>query len=168
MPTLPKVSSLRPGDNLLFARRGFFNKIIALKTWCKSATHSEVYLGYGRVAASRNGQGVATYNLDLSGLSYVRRPKKKLNINQATEWHRHCIGQKYDWLGLLAFWFAAWQASPNKQWCSEHSTRFYRAGGFEPFNPDWDADRVAPATLLSSSEFETIWRDDEKFKTKTR
>jgi hypothetical protein len=68
-------------------------------------------------------------------------------------------GQRYDWLGLLRF-FTLGQQSTDKQFCSEHATRFYRAGGFEPFSKHYDADLVSPGHFLSSAKFATHWRAD--------
>lgn len=111
----------------------------------------EVYLGGGESAASRDGLGVAIYPLRTQGLSFVLRPTAPFNLREALTWFfAHAEGQRYDWLGLLRF---AWRAKvvpnrfDNRQFCSEFAARFYRAGGFDPFNKQ-DADAVAPFMFL--------------------
>lgn len=155
---------LRFGDALLYYTKGdLVDWLIRTKTGMFPA-HIENYIGNNRSVASRNGIGVNTYALRQAGLVAVLRPKiQPMNhINQeiAMGWFfSKACGQKYDFKGLLAFWFAKWKADPGRMFCSEFSTNWYRAGGFEPFSPDLDADHVAPGTFLVSGEFDHIWKN---------
>lgn len=146
----------QPGDILLYAPSGVFGWLIAIKTWNK-VSHVETYLGNGLSAASRDGIGVATYPVRTNGLVMVRRPIRDLNMEAALAWHNQCIGQKYDWKGILVFTLAVKNGSKDKMFCSEHATRFARQGGLEPFSRDYDADRVAPANFLTSGAYYTQW-----------
>lgn len=148
---------LQPGDCLLYRAKGVFGWLIALKTW-HSIAHCEAYIGNGRSVASRDGIGVGVYDTRLSELRYVMRPKpgtfsQPLALNT---FYRKYQGQGYDWLGLLRF---AWRAEVsatrfnNKQFCSEFLTRYYRAGGLEPFNEAEDADAIAPFQFATSPVF---------------
>lgn len=149
---------LRPGDCLLYSPTGIFGLIISLKTWHKIA-HVEVYIGEGWAAASRDGKGVGIYPLRTSQLCCILRPKDKFDINSALLWYLTVRGQKYDWFGLLRF---AWRSKvvpnslDNRMFCSEFVTRFYRAGDFDPFSPETDADEIAPFQFLTSPEFDSI------------
>jgi len=53
----------------------------------------------------------------------------------------------------------------DRMMCSEFATRFYRAGGFEPFSMFEDADMVAPATFLVSPHFDHYQVDKAGFVT---
>jgi hypothetical protein len=135
---------LRPGDCLLYAPNSFWSYAIAVKTWNK-ISHCEAFIGHG--------ESVNKYALRLKGLSFVLRPPATFNLDEAMAWFADVKGQKYDWIGLSRF--ILWGATPttgrnNKMFCSEFLTRWYRAGGYEPFNARCDADSVAPATFLYS------------------
>lgn len=149
---------LRPGDCLLYSPYDFFGWLTCVKTWSRFC-HVEVYVGDGQSVASRNGIGVNRYPLRTAQLSCVRRPAYPLNLGKATWWAQSCYGQKYDWLGLLCFTLAVKKGDPTKQFCSEFALRFYRAGGFEPFNPDCDADHTAPSEFLQTPALVTVWSD---------
>lgn len=145
---------LREGDCLLYAPRGFFGFVISIKTWSRIA-HCEVYAGGGQSLAARDGIGVGQYPLR-TDYTHILRPRKELLFRVAYDWfNRKARGQGYDWLGLLRF---AWRARvvptrfDNRMFCSEFVTRFYRAGGLDPFNGA-DADAIAPCNFLLSSEF---------------
>lgn len=103
MIPLPSTPDLCPGDLLVFSRRGLFDSIVKIKTWSQ-ATHVEVFVGDGKVAASRNGQGVAKYALDLNGLYCVLRPLLPWNQwNAASAFLRNHYGRPYGWLALFSF-----------------------------------------------------------------
>lgn len=72
--------------------------------------------------------------------------------------YKKACGQKYDFLGLMCFFLAVRRGSPDRQFCSEFETNFYRACKFEPFSPDVSADTVAPGTNLFSSQFDHIFK----------
>ncbi len=147
----PTPDPLAPGDCLLYSGGGFFSRLIRIKTW-SPISHVEVYIGGGLSVASRDGKGVNTYPLRLDGLVTVLRPARYVDMPAALAWHQHQVGQKYDWWGLMRF-FTIGKQSDTKQFCSEFATRFYRAGGFEPFTAEIDADLVSPGQFLYSPLF---------------
>lgn len=150
--------ALVPGDLIAYAGTGFFAWVIRTKTW-SSCTHVEVYAGHGRSWASRDGQGVGLYPVRLSEVCTVRRPRLgdvPLDTNAMHDFADRCKGQRYDWLGLLRFYTLGKQ-SDDKQFCSEYATRLYRAGGFEPFYKDTDADLVSPGMFLTVGAFTAVY-----------
>jgi len=157
---------LLPGDCLLYSPNGFFGFVIAVKSWTW-ISHVGIYAGEGMSVASRDGIGVNRYPMRTAQLAWVRRPHSQIDFNRGMAWfnqpydpvkHTGIRGQGYDWLGLLCFTLAVRQGSPDKAFCSEFATRFYRECQFDPFNPDVDADHVAPAEFWESPAFDTIWR----------
>lgn len=157
-PIFPPVE-LQFGDCLLYnSKWDLVDFIIRVKTWGPCA-HTEVYCGGGYSVASRNRIGVNRYLLRKEGLVAVLRPKLSLDRDAGMEYfYKKACGQGYDFLGLLCFTLAVKQGSPNKQFCSEFNTNFYRACAFEPFSPDVSADTVAPRTYLFSSQFTHLWK----------
>jgi hypothetical protein len=153
------------GDVLLFNRNGAYNKLIQLKTWSRF-THCEVAI---RTPAdtlstftSRNGLGVDIYAPDVSGLALILRPTAALQQPNALAWARTVIGQPYDYVGLLAFWFAKYQGRENgAMFCSEACTRYLRAGGVDLF-PGADADAIAPRDF-SIIGLDVIWRSADEW-----
>lgn len=152
------MSDVRPGDVLLFDRRGWFQLLTKVKTW-SDVSHAEIVLTSGDVGAARSG-GVHIYDLDLNGLAYVLRPRTPFDVVRALAWHeREAEGQGYDYFGLLNFYWARYRGRANRRmFCSEYVTRALRAGGVEPFQAGKDADTVAPATFLYSAALEVMWR----------
>lgn len=150
------LPQLQYGDCLLYGGSSFFDILIKIKTW-GPVCHVEVYNEEGKTFASRNGLGVAQYNLQLADLKYVLRPKKVINKVTSLNYFNHVEGQKYDWKGILCFTYAVKSGAPNEQFCSEFATNFYRAGQLTPFNPSWSADKVAPDDYLMSAEYDIIW-----------
>jgi hypothetical protein len=149
------LDALEPGDLLLFSRKGFFSRLIRIKTW-SSISHCSIYIGAGKTVASRDGKGVELYDLQPDGLAAVLRPTLPVDLPAALDWFAaKAKGQRYDFLGLLRF-FTLGKQSTDKQFCSEFATRFYRAGGFEPFYADIDADLVAPGQFLYSPRFSRV------------
>jgi hypothetical protein len=94
--TSPPLSlgELFPGDLLFYGPHDLFGWITSIKTWCREAVHVETYIGEGLAAASRNGQGVSTYDIRMKGLTYVRRPVVGFTLSTALRWHNACCGQK--------------------------------------------------------------------------
>lgn len=169
---VPDQDFLRTGDVLVFARNSPFNLIIKIKTWShyshveavqkiELAEEAKGLLDPIRMMASRNGEGVNMYMPDYSGLALVLRLKPFLDpgFNAATAyaWFRTVIGQKYDWLGLLNFYYARVVGRDNhKQFCSEFVCRYLRAGGFAIFRT-CDADTISPRDFAISDDFDVIW-----------
>lgn len=154
-PTLVGADSLRPGDCLLYRPAGVWSTLIAVKTW-HWVSHCEAYIGDFKSVASRDGKGVGHYDLRVQGLNLVCRPKTPVDIDAAWDWFLTVDGQPYDWAGLSRFLLAGRAPFGNngKMFCSEFLTRFYRAGGYDPFNEYLDADAVAPCNFLYSNLFE--------------
>ena len=153
------MPELIPGDCLLYRPSTFFGWVIAVKTW-NSISHVEVFAGNNTSVASRDGKGVNLYTFRKDDLAAVLRPRGGFNFAQAMEWfEKTAKGQGYDWLGILCFSLAIKRGSPDKMFCSEFATNFYRAGGFEPFQSDYSADHVAPANFLISEPMQEIWMD---------
>ena len=150
---------MRQGDALIYRAHSLFGYIISLKTWFR-ASHVEAYFGRGWSIGCREGRGVAFYDFNSKHLARILRPSEPFDVEKAMCWYyRSAEGQKYDYLGLLCFTLAAKHGSRNKMWCSEFMTRWYRAGGFNPFSTDVDADRVAPAQFVQSPLFSEVWSD---------
>ncbi len=148
--------ALKAGDALLYGPTGFFGWVISIKTWHQVA-HCECYIGNGKSVASRDGVGVGQYDWRSDKLVYVLRPNVPFDLVEAlAQFNNKWRGQGYDWAGLLRFgWRAPVKALrfDNKQFCSEFLTRWYRAGGIDPFNSE-DADAVAPCQFLCSPVFD--------------
>lgn len=150
---------LKPGDILLYKGTGAYGLLIQLKCW-SAIGHCESYIGDGFSVASRNGIGVNIYPLKEKDLIRVIRPNREFNLGAAIKWFLlEAKGQKYDWLGLLRFtWGSDYCKGDknNKMFCSEFLTRYYRAGGLDPF-PNADADSVPPNWFDVSPLFDRIW-----------
>ena len=160
MSTTPTRPDLLPGDLLCYRGTGFFSRLIRIKSWSE-LSHVECYFGCNVSGASRDGEGVGSYPLRLDGLYYVLRPVPPVDLAAARLWHETVKGQRYDWKGILVFTLAVKQGATDKMFCSEYATRFYRAGRCEPFQPGFDADRVAPGTFLTSGAFRIVWAHPE-------
>lgn len=157
------IPEFEPADTLLYFTHDVVDWTIALKTWTKLA-HVEIYVGGGMSVASRNGVGVGLYPVRWEGLAAIRRPNGYVDFKKAESWFNNSAkGQKYDWLGLMCFTLAVKQGSPDRMFCSEFWTRWYRNAGIEPFNPDWDADRTPPSFCYVSGAFHTVWQDGDLF-----
>ena len=156
-PSLPTVilPSIRPGDLLLYHRKGFAAWLIRTKTWSK-ISHVETYLGDGKVHAAREHVGVGTFPINFDGLVKVRRPLQRFNLATAAPYIKLVEGQGYDWFGLLRF-FTIKQGDQTKQFCSEDATRLARAGGVVPFADDKDADAVSPGELDATPAYKTVF-----------
>ena len=135
--------------------------IIAHKTWMNTC-HIEVYLGNDRTVAARL-SGVAVYNLQKDWkLGGVLMPVAAFDLNRAMSWFfSKANGQGYDLLGLFGFYQTHFHGNPRRMFCSELATRFYRAGGFEPFNAECDADRISPAQFCQTNAFQFRWRSSK-------
>ena len=162
-------SIIEPGDSLLYygesgpnhfgkQHAGIVDWMIAVKTsyWI---AHIEIYTGSGMSVASRNGIGVNRYPLRLGGLMAVRRPRQGIDLFSAEKWFvGSARGQGYDFKGLLCFYLAVKRGSPTKMFCSEFALRWYRHAGFQPFNPDVDADRTGPCEFWKTGMMSTVWQ----------
>lgn len=159
------LQEAKPGDIWLFSRTGFYNKLIAFKTWSRFTHVEAVILRDRRVETftSRNGQGVNVYAPDLNGLALVLRPSCHLDQAAALMFAKTVAGQRYDYVGLLAFYFAKYQGRENgKMFCSEAVIRFMRAGGCDLF-PETDADTVAPRDFSLNPSLNVVWRSSDEW-----
>jgi hypothetical protein len=152
-----------PGDVLIYSRNGFYSRLIRFKTW-SVASHCEVIAAGGAqppmTVASRDGEGVGYYPFNPSGLYAVLRPIAPFNQASAWAWFRTVSGQKYDWIGLLAFFSAKLQGKDNgRMFCSEFATRYLRAGGIDAFGGA-DADAIAPSDFLKNAAFRRVEMGD--------
>lgn len=164
---MPLEIKLIPGDCLLYKQTSIrrsllgwiFGWIIRFKT-TSYFCHCEIYDGENKSLASRDGKGVGRYWLRLEELAEVRRPSAKdFNHDTGSRWFNTVEGQKYDWKGLLCFTLAVKQGATDRMFCSEFATRFYRVSGLEPFNPDKDADTIAPEQLHQTPKLTTVWSE---------
>lgn len=149
------LAFIQPGDVLLYSGHNFNAWVISVKTWSK-VTHCELALGGDLTAASRDGEGVNTYPIRREELAYILRPDTPLDMTGVKAFHAACIGQAYDWWGLLRF-FTLGEQSQDKQFCSEYVTRLLRHGRLEPFQDAYDADLVSPGMFLCCSRLVRIW-----------
>jgi hypothetical protein len=149
---------LLPGDLLLYSSNGLMGRAIRLKT-SSVVTHSEIYIGHGRTIASRDGVGVDTYDFTTKNLAIILRPTEPVDVAKMVHWHvNKAKGQKYDWVGLFNGFIARkWGKENGKMFCSEHNTRAYREGGFNPFRARVDADSIHPGDLFKSAKFRCRW-----------
>lgn len=148
---------LLPGDCLCYRPSSLFGWIIAVKTWNR-ISHVEGYFGRGWSIGARE-KGVDFYDFRRDHLARVLRPKKEFDMPVAQQWFQKVKGQKYDFLGLLCFTLAVKQGAQDRMFCSEFMTRWYRAGNFHAIAPWIDADHVAPAQFLQSTDFDMVWFD---------
>jgi hypothetical protein len=159
------LPNLKPGDLLIYSRKGLFGLGIKYKTWSKY-THVEVYKGDGLTHAARDGfnlkpppskgTGVGTYFISFDGLVKVRRPFLTPNLEEASKYEEEVKGQIYDWMGIFRF-FTLGKQSQDKQFCSETATRWERRAGTRPFAESQDADLASPRDLAFTPSFYDIY-----------
>lgn len=165
-------TELKPGDCLLYHPVPFspshfmgwlFGEAIARKTW-HNISHVEVYAGKEQSVASRDGKGVDIYPFRSDQLAYILRPTQNFNFDEAFNWFLTVKGQGYDWKGLLRFVYtneaSTYSLAPQKMFCSEFATRFYRAGGLDLFGGE-DADAIAPFQFLTSMGLVIIYQEGQ-------
>jgi hypothetical protein len=136
---------LKPGDCLLYKPDGLFGALISIKTWHK-ISHVEVYAGYGRSAASRDGEGVGFYEVRTDGLAHILRPTRSLDIACGLRYTRRSSNTPYGWLDLLNF--IGMNVDTKGIVCSAFATEFYRNCGWNVFPTD-RANDVAPFEFLN-------------------
>jgi hypothetical protein len=149
---------LKPGDCLLYRPTGFLGWAIATKTWMRWS-HVEIAVKPGMSIGARP-EGVNYYTTRWSRLGAVMRPTQPVDVAKAMAWFdAKAKGQHYDVLGLFRF-FTWGKQSTDKQFCSEMATRWYRAGGLEPFH-GLDADLIPPGWFYTLADgFDRIWSDE--------
>lgn len=165
---VPLIDFVQPLDVLLFKPDSVAGWIIAVKTWCQDACHTEIvsfkngsivetFTARGGNSKGSDGKGGVNFYRDLperaQRVSLVLRPRdlSRARPQSARQWAQFmAVGQAYDYSGLLVFALAAKQGNPTKMFCSEACTRYSRQAGLEPFHPAADADLIAPATFRFS------------------
>jgi hypothetical protein len=155
---------LRPGMVMGYRSSSLFGKVIATKTWL-DISHVETYIGGGMSVAAR-WEGVNMYPVrEDKYLCIVLEPTGPFNIDGAKLWFmNHAQGMKYDLWGMRIFYRLIKKANPNRMWCSELCTEFYRAGGFEPFQPMLSSERVSPAQFLQTGALRPVWYSDDAYR----
>lgn len=151
VPLGPPIA-LEPGDVLLYAAKGFYGRVIALKTWHPIA-HVEAFVGYGLSVASRDGIGTGIYPLRTDGLVMVCRPKGPFDVGHALATFRGRPHRPYGWLDLLQF--AGVNVDTPGIVCSPFVTEFVRDGGLDPFNGE-PCEKIAPFQFLTSPVFTNL------------
>jgi len=148
---------VQPADALLYSGSGLIGWVIRIKTF-SPVNHIEVYVADGQAVSAR-AQGSGLFEVATDDLYEIWRPmvKTPINLTAAMAWFMEkANGQRYDLWGLLRF-FQLGKPSLDKQFCSELATRWYRAGGFQPFSEQIDADKVAPGTFRYSPHLRRVW-----------
>lgn len=150
---------LKPGDLLIYRPTGFLGWVIATKTWMRWS-HVEIAVRPG-VSIGARPEGVNYYATRWGKLGAVMRPMQPVNYAEAMAWFdAKAKGQSYDVLGLMRF-FTWGKQSTTKQFCSEMATRWYRAGGLDPFK-GMDADLIPPGWYRTLADgFTCIWSDED-------
>lgn len=150
---------LQPGDLLLYRPVGLIGKLIALKTWLPYA-HCEVAVAPGKAVASRDLRGTGMWPTRWSELAMVLRPTVPFDLAKAMEYFKTVDGTPYDVWGLFRF-FGKGKESKGTLFCSEFATRFYRAGGLDPFHGT-PADLVPPGWFATVADgFKVVWTDKQ-------
>ena len=148
----PTLVTLKAGDCLLYKPKGFFGRLIALKTW-HPVGHVEVYDGAeidfptGRASwASRDGKGVGRYDYRENGLLYVLRPTIGFDLAASRRWARRMNGTPYGWADLANF--VGLNVDKCGIICSSFVAGYYRAGGWKQF-PEDEINDIAPFQFLA-------------------
>ena len=149
---------LLPGDTLIYSGYTLADLAIRFHTFSR-ACHVELYIGGGDKSIAARASGVATFGVRWDGLWRVYRPRGSVDMDAMKAYfHNTLKGQKYDWLGVIfGFFFCQLRQNPKRKFCSETQTLLYRAGRFEPFQPDYVPDRVPPMLYTCSAMFDLIY-----------
>jgi hypothetical protein len=151
LPTITR-EQLKPGDVLLYLPKGLFGWIIFSRTWHRVG-HCECYIGNGFSVASRDGKGVNVYPLRTAELATVCRPRVPFDLEAGLRWFKaEAQGLPYGWLDLLNF--TALSVDHRGMICSTFLALFCRACGYDPFQPDEPATKIAPFQFGLSPVYE--------------
>lgn len=150
-PLGPPIA-LEPGDVLLYAAKGIFGRVIALKTWHPIA-HVELFVGNGMSVASRDGIGTGTYPLRTVDLVMVCRPKVPLDLDRALAIFAARPHRPYGWLDLLQF--VGLNIDTPGIVCSPFGTEVLRDAGLDPFNGE-PCEKIAPFEFMVSPVFTNL------------
>ena len=129
------------------AERKFGSAFIRWATWAPYS-HVEMVLPEGYLGARLRG-GVRVRSLNYT------RPSKELLVHvnvtpdqekKALAFARAQLGQKYDWLALVAFMLHSVKRNPKRWFCSELVTATLEIAGVIPFNRE-RISRITPRDL---------------------
>lgn len=151
VPLGPPIA-LEPGDVLLYAAKGLYGRVIALKTWHPIA-HVECFVGNGLSVASRDGIGTGTYPLRTDDLVMVCRSKLPLDLDRAKALFAERRHRPYGWVDLLQF--AGVNIDTPGIVCSPFVTEFLRDALLDPFNGE-PCEKIAPFQFLTSPVFTNL------------
>lgn len=154
---IPALSMLAPGDLLLYDRPSFLGTAIKFKTW-SDVSHVELVVDTTKSISARQ-EGVNEFPIDLHGLRYVLRPTVPILLRDGLDWfYREAQGQKYDYIGLFAFFVAKLRGKENEaQFCSEICARILKKCNVHLLHPTKDADTYAPSTFKDSPLVDFAW-----------
>jgi hypothetical protein len=158
-------SLIRPGDILLYDRKGIANSLIKFVRGEKYS-HAAIASHPGYVLEAIQGKNLGERPLRLDGLAAIYRTKEPFDFEQGYRWFAHeAEGQPYDWFGLLSFKFAKLQGRENgKMFCSEFVHRFFKKLGLHLFADDMDSDAVSPGMFPYSPALFAVWKRKDKRK----
>jgi hypothetical protein len=157
-PSRDKINrfpELQPGDILLYGDGSLLSWLIRLRTW-SDVSHVEVYIGGGRVLASR-AQGPREYALRFLGLRRVVRPHVR-DIDGGLNWFCAVASKlPYGFFDLARFYLI--DINTNGLICSEFVDIFFQKCGLMLFNPNYPEGAVCPRDfeILSPSLAKQIW-----------
>jgi uncharacterized protein YycO len=138
------VADLQPGDVMLYRPSGVFGWAIRFHTG-QPISHVEVYLGNKHSVASRDGKGVAVYDVRMDRLAYVLRPTRAIDVLAGWRWCIRELGQPYGWLDLAQFF--GFNVNAKGIVCSPFATKFLRACGLPVFG-DVQAEKITPCDFI--------------------
>lgn len=125
------------------------------------AAHVEIYEGEGKSLASRNGLGVARYDLRTNGIIAVLRPLD-FDMAKFSAWFEKVNGEGYDWVGLEGFVEAKVTQEPNHLFCSAFVATGAKCIGKPFFNKMWAGALITPSDMFKSVMLHWQWVDNEK------
>jgi hypothetical protein len=127
-----------------------------MRTWCRSASHVEIYCGCRTSWASRNGLGVNQYAYRRNGLSHILRPTIPFDAIKAHKFFETVKGTPYGWLDLFRFFSLNLQSKGLI--CSQFGDLLLGAGSVIAFSRDYAAGAVSPRDFLVSPALKRIWK----------
>lgn len=160
----PDASSLKAGQILLYDSPSIVDWLI---TRTGPAAHIEFYEGNGKSLASRNGLGVARYDLRMDGLIAVLELNTGLNslsgmVEQFSKWFETVDGENYDWFGLEGFLKGETTNEPNHLFCSAFVAQGLWRIGYPVFNKLWPCSLITPSDFLKTNSLKWEWAATDK------
>lgn len=151
------------GDHLLYGRKPWdaFGFVTSFGT-DSPAVHIEVYEGFSMSVASRNGQGVNSYEYRSAQLIAVLRPPNVYDFQKAFDWmNKEARGKPYGWLDLLRWVGPGWLNFKTKGLiCSEFADMFDKAAKCGFFNEYFPSESIDPGDFFKVQYLHWEWWDD--------